>query len=83
MIGAVTTGVAVSVVPVVAEETDVMNDEAILTTLAESERFAILKAESPDGETTYHIEMEQVTIHLLPDEWAEFQALLQEAAERA
>ncbi len=57
-----------------------MEEEAILETLAESERFAVLKAESPGGETTYHIEMEQVTIHLLPDEWAEFVATLKEAA---
>lgn len=59
-----------------------MEEEAILETLAESEHFAVLKAESPGGETTYHIEMEQVTLHLLPEEWVEFIATLKEAAKR-
>ncbi len=73
--------VAVIVARVVGRE-DAMDEDAILETLAESEHFAVLKAESPGGETTYHVEMEQVTLHFLPDEWREFLAVLTEAAKK-
>jgi hypothetical protein len=41
-------------------------------TLAETENFAGWKAEEPDGETTYHLELNNVTIHFFREEWDEF-----------
>jgi hypothetical protein len=41
-------------------------------TLAESENFNIWKAEEPDGETTYHLELGQATLHFFQEEWDEF-----------
>jgi hypothetical protein len=42
------------------------------TTLAETATYMAWKAEEPDGETTYHIELGQVTLHFFEEEWAEF-----------
>lgn len=41
-------------------------------TIAETENFVIWKAEEPDGETTYHVELNNVTIHFFQEEWDEF-----------
>jgi hypothetical protein len=42
------------------------------TTLAETANFMAWKAEEPDGESTYHIELGQVTLHFFEEEWTEF-----------
>ena len=42
------------------------------TTLAETSNYLIWKAEEPDGETTYHIELNNITMHFFEEEWAEF-----------
>lgn len=41
-------------------------------TIAETENFLVWKAEEPDGETTYHIELNNVTVHFFEEEWGEF-----------
>ncbi len=41
-------------------------------TLAETENYMVWKAEEPDGETTYHIELNSVTVHFFQEEWEEF-----------
>jgi hypothetical protein len=41
-------------------------------TMAETENFIAWKAEEPDGETTYHIELNSVTLHFFQEEWDEF-----------
>ncbi len=41
-------------------------------TLAETENFIVWKAEDPDGETTYHVELNNVTVHFFQEEWEEF-----------
>lgn len=48
------------------------------TTLAETENFIIWSAEEPDGETTYHLELSNITFHMLPEEWEEFLELVRE-----
>jgi hypothetical protein len=48
------------------------NDEPVTETLAETENFLVWKAEEPDGETTYHIELNNVTVHFFDEEWQEF-----------
>lgn len=41
-------------------------------TLAETENYLVWKAEEPDGETTYHLELNNVTMHFFEEEWEEF-----------
>jgi hypothetical protein len=45
-------------------------------TLAETDNFMIWKAEEPDGETTYHLELNSATLHFFEEEWQEFIALV-------
>ena len=55
-----------------------MNDnhsEPKTETLAETDNFMAWRAEEPDGETTYHIELNNVTVHFFEEEWQEFLAL--------
>lgn len=47
-------------------------DEPKTDTLAETENFLAWMAEEPDGETTYHIELNNVTVHFFEEEWQEF-----------
>ncbi|HXF85247.1 MAG TPA: hypothetical protein VNK49_07640 [Anaerolineales bacterium] len=47
-------------------------------TLAETDNFMAWKAEEPDGETTYHIELHNVTVHFFQEEWDEFMQLMRE-----
>jgi hypothetical protein len=41
-------------------------------TLAETNNFLAWLAEEPDGETTYHLELNNVTMHFFQEEWNEF-----------
>jgi hypothetical protein len=45
-------------------------------TIAETDNFLAWKAEEPDGETTYHIELNNVTVHFFEEEWNEFLQLV-------
>lgn len=47
-------------------------------TLAETQSYAAWQAEEPDGETTYHLELNNVTAHFFEEEWQEFLALVEE-----
>mgnify|MGYP001766819252 CR=1 FL=1 len=49
--------------------------EPTTATLAETENFIAWKAEEPDGETTYHLELNNITLHFFREEWDEFLAL--------
>ncbi len=52
------------------------NDPQIPTeTMAETDNFIIWKAEEPDSEITYHLELGHVTLHFFEEEWSEFMAL--------
>ncbi len=48
------------------------NHEPRTETLAETENYIVWKAEEPDGETTYHLELNKVTMHFFQEEWEEF-----------
>lgn len=48
------------------------NKEPKTNTLAETDNYLAWKAEEPDGETTYHIELNNVTLHFFEEEWEEF-----------
>lgn len=45
-------------------------------TLAETENYLAWKAEEPDGETTYHLELNNVTLHFFEEEWTEVMELV-------
>ena len=46
--------------------------EPTTATLAESANYMIWKADEPDGETTYHVELNSITMHFFEEEWDEF-----------
>jgi len=48
------------------------NPETKTETLAETDSFIVWKAEEPDGEVTYHLELNNVTVHFFEEEWKEF-----------
>jgi len=52
------------------------NDEPRTDTIAETENFIAWKAEEPDGEVTYHVELNNVTVHFFEEEWTEFLELV-------
>ncbi len=45
-------------------------------TLAETENYLVWKADEPDGETTYHVELGNLTVHFFREEWDEFLELV-------
>ncbi|MCS7246640.1 MAG: hypothetical protein NZ840_00160 [Anaerolineales bacterium] len=44
--------------------------------LAETDNYLAWQAQEPDGETTYHLELNNVTLHFFQEEWDEFLALV-------
>ena len=51
-------------------------NEPKTTTLTETKSYMIWKAEEPDGETTYHLELNNVTVHFFEEEWQELIELM-------
>ena len=52
------------------------NHEPLTQTIAETENFLAWRAEEPDDEVTYHIELNNVTVHFFEEEWREFLELV-------
>ncbi len=52
------------------------DQEVITTTIAETENFMVWRAAEPDGETTFHLELNNVTVHFFQEEWDEFLELV-------
>ena len=50
--------------------------EVITTTLAETSNFLVWKADEPDGEETFHLELGMITLHFFGEEWGEFLDLI-------
>ncbi len=50
--------------------------EPKVITIAETDGYAIWSAAEPDGETTYNLELNNVTIHMFEEEWQEFRELV-------
>jgi len=48
------------------------DNEPRTETIAETENYLVWKAEEPDGETTYHVELNNVTVHFFQEEYEEF-----------
>jgi hypothetical protein len=50
-----------------------MNDKEPTTDIiAETDNYLAWTAQEPDGETTYHLELNNVTLHFFQEEWTEF-----------
>lgn len=47
--------------------------------LAETEQYLAWIAEEPDEEVTYHLELNNVTLHFFQEEWDEFLSLVQQS----
>lgn len=58
-------------------------EDPVVETLVETKNFGLWQADEPDGETTYHLELGLVTVHLFREEWEELLALIKEASEYA
>ena len=41
-------------------------------TRAETENYLVWQADEPDGEITYHVELNNITLHFFKEEWDEF-----------
>ncbi len=52
------------------------NYEPKVKTIAETDSYAVWSAEEPDGETTYNLELNNVTIHMFEEEYKEFLELV-------
>ena len=40
--------------------------------IAETERYLAWTADEPDDESTYHLELNNLTVHFFAEEWDEF-----------
>ena len=49
--------------------------------ISETENYIAWQALEPDGETTYHIEVGNVTVHFFAEEWREFLNLIKSLQE--
>jgi hypothetical protein len=52
------------------------NTDPKIVTVAETESYAVWSAEEPDGEVTFNLELNNVTIHMFEEEWREFLELV-------
>jgi hypothetical protein len=59
-----------------------MNDKGDITTetIAETTNYLAWKAHEPDGETTFHLELGNLTLHFFSEEWSELLDLMQAAS---
>ncbi len=59
------------------------NEPSIPTSvLAETQNYMIWMADEPDGETTYNVELGNVTLHFFLEEWEEFLRLVRSVANK-
>ena len=53
-------------------------NEPQTNTIAETDNYLAWRADEPDGESTYHLELNNVTLHFFQEEWTEFLDLARE-----
>ncbi len=53
------------------------SQEPATTTIAETENYLAWRADEPDNEVTYHLELNNVTLHFFKEEWEEFLDLIE------
>lgn len=44
--------------------------------LVETENYSVWRADEPDQESTFHLELNNVTVHFFKEEWEEFKELV-------
>ncbi len=44
--------------------------------------YQVWKADEPDGETTFHLELNNVTVHFFTEEWEEFVELVRQIVKK-
>ena len=44
--------------------------------IAETDNYVAWQADEPDGERTYHLELQNITLHFFQEEWEEFLNLI-------
>ena len=52
------------------------NPEPKTDIIAETTEYLAWKAAEPDGEVTYHLELNNVTLHFFKEEWEQFLELV-------
>ncbi len=56
-----------------------MSDDVQTESLVVTENYAAWLSHEPDGETVFHLELGQVTVHLFREEWEELLELVEAA----
>ncbi len=51
-------------------------NDPMTQTIAETDNYMVWSADEPDGETTFHLELNNVTLHFFKEEWDEFLELV-------
>ena len=51
---------------------DINNRDIETEVIAETENYLAWRADEPDGESTYHLELNNLTVHFFKEEWQEF-----------
>lgn len=57
--------------------------ESSIDILAETDLFNLVRTVEADGETTYHLELGNVTVHFFREEWEAFVKAINELGEHA
>ncbi len=52
------------------------DQEVDTSVIAETDNYVAWMAEEPDGETTYHLELGNTTLHFFEEEWRELLKLM-------
>jgi len=64
--------------------TDQADSSGVKTeTLAETDNYMLWRSEEPDGETSFHVDLDTVTLHFYQEEWQEFIELIRAGAGEA
>ena len=50
--------------------------------ISETENYLAWRADEPDGESTYHLELNNLTVHFFAEEWDEFLNLVAEFVDK-
>ena len=59
------------------------NNEPVTEVVVETENYSVWRAEEPDGEVTYHLELNNLTVHFFREEWEEFMSLVRDLAKNS
>lgn len=54
-----------------ADQKDLKTEE-----ISQTESFLAWRVDEPDGETTFHLDINNVTVHFFQEEWDEFLELM-------